>query len=335
MRLRATWILVGALCLASTVTWADLSTYSQDFESLDQSSPAGLSDDGWLIFANVFNPDFSYAYGYGVFAAPNGGNGFSALVSGEGGARQGEQQLSVYSDYNNGDHGNGLYIEANVFQEQVIGAADAGSKWRFQYDAKRGNIEGDTVATAFIKVLDPNAGYSLSRFVTIDMTNVPGDWGTYKMFLDITPDLAGQILQIGFFSTTTNYQGSGVFYDKIDFRKKSALLVELETFGANMTSEGVLVSWTTALEIDTVGFRLLRESGAREKTIEVVTPNWIPSSGTEVNGSYYQFVDRSSRLGGEVLYYLEDMDLNGKVTRHGPAVLVRPRDGGSAGPRQR
>ena len=127
MRLRVSMTLaVALLCLAPTASWADLAPYSQDFEGLDQADPAALADDGWLVFGNVFDPDGSYLYGYGPFPAPNGGPGFSGIDVGQGGPAQGDQQLVVYSDYNNGDHGNGNFIEANVFQEQMVGAADVG-----------------------------------------------------------------------------------------------------------------------------------------------------------------------------------------------------------------
>lgn len=209
--------IVLALAL-SAPSQAQLAPYNQDFESLDQGNPAALFADGWLIFGNVFFPDWNYAYGYGVFPAPNGGNGFSAIASGEGGAEQGAQQLSIYNDYNNGDHGAGFFIEANVFQEQVIGAADIGNSWMFEFDAKRGNIEGDTEARAFFKTLDPNNNFALTNFIWVDMTNVPTDWDRYSLSIFLDAGLEGQILQFGFLSTTTFYQGSGVFYDNLDFR---------------------------------------------------------------------------------------------------------------------
>jgi hypothetical protein len=217
MRFRLCAILATAcLCLASTASWADVGPYSQDFEGLDQADPNALAADGWLVFGNVFNSDWSYAYGYGPFPAPNGGAAFSAIDAGQGGPEQGAQQLSVYSDYNNGDHGNGKWIEANVFQERTIGAADIGSTWLFKFDAKRGNIEGRTTARAFFKTLDPATGYQLTNFIWIDMTNVPSTWGSYSLSIFIDPSLEGQIFQFGFLSTATGYEGSGVFYDNIN-----------------------------------------------------------------------------------------------------------------------
>jgi hypothetical protein len=234
MRLRFSTIIAALfLLMLPTAGLADLAPYSQDFEALDQADPAALTNDGWLVFGNVFSADRSiYFYGYGPFDAPNGGGGFSGIDIGQGGPEQGAQQLVVYNDYNNGDHarcgGDPLdptsplcrFIEANVFQEQVVGAADVGSTWLFDYDAKRGNIGGVTTAKAFIKTLDPNAGYALTNFIWIDMTDVPAEWGSYQIAIAIDATLEGQILQFGFLTDTTAYNDSGIFYDNVNFRMK-------------------------------------------------------------------------------------------------------------------
>jgi len=218
---------VLAIALASVLAapaLAQLAPYGQDFEGLDQAAPDGLSADGWLVFGNVWHADGWYMYGYGPFPAPNGGAGFCAIAAGAGGVPQGAQQLVVYSDYNNGDHGNGNLIEANVFQEQWVGAADVGNTWIFNFDAKRDNIEGATTALAFIKTLDPNNGYGLSNFIMVDMTNITSDWGSHSLGITIDASLApggtgpqAHILQIGFLSTATNWEGSGILYDNIAF----------------------------------------------------------------------------------------------------------------------
>lgn len=217
------WILPCAGALACAIAsansaLADLAPYSQTFESLNAASPSALADDGWLVFANVFDgTNGNYLYGYGPFPAPNPGGGFSAIATGEGGAPQGAQQLSVYSDYNNGDHGNGHKIESNVFQEQIVGAADVGDTYTFSFDAKLGNLAGATTALAFIKTLDPGNGFALTNFVTVDMTTIPNTWGTYQMSLAIDGSLPGQIFQFGFLNNATNFEASGVFYDNINF----------------------------------------------------------------------------------------------------------------------
>jgi hypothetical protein len=224
--------IAAVLILAATASWADLSSYSQDFEGLVQADPAALGNDGWLYFANVFSgTNGGYLYGYGPGPAPNGGPGFSAVATGQGGPSQGLQQLVVYSDYNNGDHANGNLIEANVFQEQFVGAADVGTEWRFQFDAKLGDIQPASTALAFIKTLDPNAGYALTNFLTVDMTSIPTTWATYSLSLAIDAGLVGQIFQIGFLNTATSYTPSGIFYDNVNFGQTGPVSVESLSWG--------------------------------------------------------------------------------------------------------
>lgn len=200
--------------------------YSQDFEGLNAADTEVLGNDDWLVFANVFSgTDGSYLYGYGPFAAPNNpaAPAFCTIVAGEGGVEQGAQQLSVFSDYENaGEHTAGNLIEANVFQEQAIGSDDVGKTWVFEFQAKMPSIGGvapPTTALAFIKTLDPGAGYAQTNFITVDMTSIPGEWNGYSVELTIDAGLVGQLFQFGFSNTCTDYNPSSVIYDNVVLRE--------------------------------------------------------------------------------------------------------------------
>jgi exo-beta-1,3-glucanase (GH17 family) len=192
--------------------------YEQNFEALtpgDPPDPApnSLSEDGWLVGANVFGPDgTTFLYNYFAFPAPNGGPAFSAVAVGEGGPDQGAQQLSIYNDYNNADHGAGNIIEAIVFRQRTIEASDVGTTIVFTFDAKKGNIVPPTTAAAFIKTI---AGTNTTNALFVDTTNLPATWNTFTISLPIITDLVGQVLQIGFQSRATNFNSSGIFYDNI------------------------------------------------------------------------------------------------------------------------
>lgn len=215
---------LATLALSTTIaasSFAALTPYSQNFEGLNIAAPNALSDDGWKVFGNVFD-NGNYVYGYGPFGAPNGGGGFSAVATGEGGPAQGSQYLNTYNDYNNGDHNNpARRIEANIFQERTIAAADLGKTYDFKFDYKassQNGPSGQTVAQAFIKVLNPSAGFSLVAFPTFNTTSASTTaWGTQTLSITIDNAWTGHIFQFGFMSTANSFQSSGVYYDNINF----------------------------------------------------------------------------------------------------------------------
>jgi len=248
MRDRAIYLVaIVVLSLIPSASHA-LEPYSQHFEDLIQSSPTALSEDGWLVYGNVFTPDSLYMYGYGPYPAPNHSLAFSQIALGEGGEGQGEQVLTVFSDYENLDHANGNLVEANVYQEQTIGAADIGTSWRFVFEHKLGNIEGISTAQAFIKTLDPDNGYATTNHLLVDMTSIPDTWGADSLEIFIDASLENQLLQIGFACLTTSYVGSGIFYDNLTFGAVGASDPTIEPYAQDF--EGLVQADPDALGND-------------------------------------------------------------------------------------
>lgn len=246
-------IAVAAVLLYAPVSWGAVTSYQQDFELVNAADPAALGPFGenFTIFADVWGKAGSsdatvgvdiFLYSYGPFAAPNGGPGFSAVGTGEGGVNQGLQYLNIYSDYNNADQTTGgscgaaqsCTINTSVFREYAaIDGSNIGQIWTLEFDAKSpfqngifdaanpngGDINNPTSASAFIKTLNPLAGYATTNDIRVDMTNISNvDWVRYSISLDLSdPLLAGQILQFGFNTVTTGYDNTGVYYDNICF----------------------------------------------------------------------------------------------------------------------
>ena len=162
--------------------------------------------------------------------APNNTGGFSGIALGQGGPDQGAQQLVIISDYNNADQTTGNRIEANTFRERFIVAGDVGKTLTFSFDAKRGNINDpgdancigtptppcDSTANAFIKTLDPAAGFATTTLVTEDTTALPGTWGRYSLTLADRLGPGRPAAAVGFAATASNFEPSGVFYDNIE-----------------------------------------------------------------------------------------------------------------------
>ena len=189
MARRATLVLAAALlCLTPVAGHAALSSYLGTFEGMgigEIGAPNSLSTDGWLVYGNVFNGTV-WLYGYGPYPAPNDGAAFCAVTTGQGGDLQGLNQLSVYSDYNNqGAHTAGYLVEANVYHEQTVAAADVGNTWTLQFDAKLGNLVSPTTAVAFIKTIDPNNGWQMTNFITVNTTAIPATWNTYTISIPV------------------------------------------------------------------------------------------------------------------------------------------------------
>ena len=100
------------------------------------------------------------------------------------------------------------------------------------------------------------------------------------------------------------------------FMCEDELRVELESFTAiALRGRDVRITWTTASEIDNYGFRILRAPVGGEP---VAISGLIPAKGDELNGATYEFLDTAGLPRGTYLYYLEDVDAYGNVSRHGP-----------------
>ncbi len=221
---------LAALVVGASFTTAAMaiSPFSQNFEGMNPASPTALSDDGWLYYANVFN-GATYLYGYGTGPAPNGTPAFSSVAGGEGGVNQGARYVNIYSDYGNqGAHTSGYRVEALVFQERVITAADLGVTFNFRFDYKAASSpfgpSGATTTAAFMKILDPSNGYATLVNPTLNTTAASNSVWSEGNTLSVTIDNSwtGKLLQFGFLSNASNNQPSGVFYDNIVFAPPSA-----------------------------------------------------------------------------------------------------------------
>lgn len=215
-------LLMSSAAAFAPASLAALSNYSQDFEGMTPNQgypPNDLSADGWQIFGIVWDADprgaANQQYAYGPFDAANGDPGsIQGVATGEGGPAQGDVVLNKYTDYLNQDQPS-AYIQTLTVQTQTVEPGDVGP-WRFTYDAKIGNLEGTSSAFAYIQTVDPISFFQ-KGFVSNDTTNLPVEWGAYSLDLLIDSALVGDILTFGFSATATNYEGSAVFYDNLNF----------------------------------------------------------------------------------------------------------------------
>jgi len=209
-RLVKSILILSATALFSSSAFAAIN-FSDDFESYVTPADGNAIGGGWTAFANVFGgfPTCDpYFYGYGPFLTPNSNSAFSNIVIGSTG-----KALNVFSNYDDGEHANGNCLETSVFQERTFSAADADS-YTFRFKVEVPGVLGDGVTTyAFIKLLDPNNGFSLDLFEQASTLTAGNKSITVN--LDATAD--GKILQWGFSTVASNYLPSGRFYDNVAF----------------------------------------------------------------------------------------------------------------------
>ena len=118
-----------------------------------------------------------------------------------------------------------------------------------------------------------------------------------------------------------NQNAPGSFYTVGD---PWTTLVELFYFRATSLDSAVLLEWATETELDNAGFNLWR---SEEKDVQYVriNPYFIPAEGEAGFGAEYSFTDYDVQNGKTYYYKLEDIDVYGNSTFHGP-VPATPND---------
>jgi hypothetical protein len=102
------------------------------------------------------------------------------------------------------------------------------------------------------------------------------------------------------------------------FSTVKTTLVELATFETTANRKEVKLHWTTASEIDNAGFNLYRSESEYGEYIRI-NDTLIPAEGSPIQGASYAFVDKDVRNRRIYYYNLEDIDIYGSSTFHGPA----------------
>ena len=83
----------------------------------------------------------------------------------------------------------------------------------------------------------------------------------------------------------------------------------------------VVVEWTTESEVDLAGFNLYRSESPDGPYVKVNTA-LIPGSPDPLLGGKYVYTDTNVVAGYTYYYKLEDVDLDGTTTLHGPIEVV-------------
>jgi hypothetical protein len=128
---------------------------------------------------------------------------------------------------------------------------------------------------------------------------------------------------MGYYATCAGYQCTAGNYECIDGTCESSTLITLSDFKASAKSSSIILTWATEAETDNAGFNIYRaesENGFYTK----INDSLISAQGSSTEGAAYEFTDTNVKNRKTYYYKLEDIDLNGVSTFHGP-VSATPR----------
>ena len=133
------------------------------------------------------------------------------------------------------------------------------------------------------------------------------------------------ILAVYFHADTNKVDCPSVFYDNrggnnytASFTLNDPTAVDLAAFTAEPQGNAIRVTWETAQELDNLGFNLYRSTTPAGPWTQVNT-ELIPAQNPGATfGAVYEVLDPDVEPGTTLYYRLEDVDIHGASTFHGP-----------------
>ena len=177
--------------------------YAQDWEG-DPNEALG----GWLAYIEAFDTDCSTYRGYGYFYTI-GGPQVAVIADGAE-----SKVLNVFSNYDDGNMPD-ICLKTSVFREYTLTEENVGD-YSFDYITEPPELVGPQT-NAFIKVLDPQAGYT-----TMGISSTPSTEGEQSVSFTVDETMIGKLLQVGFDTTAAGFENSGMQYDNLVFGAASA-----------------------------------------------------------------------------------------------------------------
>lgn len=268
--------------------------------------------------------------GGGVFN-DNGGTGgaviinnstFSANSSGQGGAIATDGPLTISNStfYGNSATSGGAIANnaSTVTLQNSILAASTGSA-----------CAGFAGTSANNLVDDATCGIATNAVTNLDsaLTNNGGQTPTHALLagsnaIDAGASSCPDNTATPLTRDQRNYaRPAGAACDIGAFEANSTpLAVQLASFEATNARDHVLVAWETVSELDNLGFNLYR--GQTPHAPETLLAFVSAQSPGSAPGALYRWMDNAVAAGETYRYWVEDIDLSGAATLHGPVSVT-------------
>ena len=218
--------------------------------------------------------------------------------------------------------------------------------WTMEY-GKNANLNADLLTGSGTKIQleilgDLNVG---PRPVPCTISLISGKGSPQQATASVTQNLMTSASQnpsiISFnYSAFTGINFSDVDYIKVEMSMLTATqdavdyainwiktdnvptVIELSSFTAKASNGRAKLAWVTESEIDNAGFNIWRADAADGEYVKL-NEEIIPAKGSETNGAKYFFTDHTAKNRKTYFYKLQDIDVYGTSTFHGP-ISVTP-----------
>ncbi len=196
----------------------------------------------------------------------------------------------------------------------ISGSADEEPGWNHQ------NAEIDSTDDDELKVVLDEIDYGWGSDSSMVGNALYGD--TKTILIRETVAGGSHSLKLYVRETPTVYKVV-VFAEAGDY----SLPVQLSSFEANRTAEGVLLSWITQSEIENRGFHILKAQTADSIKPDVsqykkINDSVISGHGNTSVQHTYTFMDTLAGRVHYLWYRLQQFDINGAHTEYGPVVVA-------------
>ena len=123
------------------------------------------------------------------------------------------------------------------------------------------------------------------------------------------------LLPLVSFATSSNWDS--MIWDNDVWYIEGTTVINLSSFAATPKAGKIILGWQTETEIDNAGFNLYRSEPENGNYTKINT-SLIPAKVSSTQGANYEFIDNDVKNRKTYYYNLEDIDLNGTATLHGP-----------------
>jgi hypothetical protein len=252
---------------------------------------------GWPAYTLEFKADFEVDYLFAVYTDATPNNIFFDVASQTGSTQGTIQNIGTTNQYGSavtGPYVNGIFSQNSIefaFQQSPFDGSLKGFEIRIPLSELSATSSDEFVV--FVSIVSSTAYFSDQTIPGNVFSGNPG-WA---------PDFLSNLNNIN----CNCPNPGGTIGDPPYHTLPVNLPVDLTSFSANANGQNIILNWSTATELNNLGFEIQRKVG----TNDFVTIGFVNGKGTTTEEQNYGFTDKGLD-NGKYNYRLKQVDFNGR-----------------------